>query len=1108
MADKEELNPFTGLPTTKKDDVNPFTGKPTVQRADSRPALTAPDFMDLRGTPSSYQSYGVPVLPGLDIDEMRAQRQSRGEKWGRGLMKAGVTFAGAVAENTVGAVNGIGEAIVQGDWTKLYDNNTGRAVDSMNAWMQENYPNYYTKEEQDAIGLESLGYANFWGDKAANGLGYAVASIGTIYLTGGVGLLTRGVGLAAKGAKAASKGLGMYRGAKAIATGTKIGQTINSGARSGRALNALKTADVALSMSHAESSVEAREMLNHAYEQAALDLAESRGVSVQELTAAERQEARDIASSVGNYGYASNLAVVGGTNLLMFGKAFLPKYSKARPARGFRKTKAGKIVDEWSKETSPMWKRTASRYLQEPVKDSFSEALQEGTQYAIQSAAEQTVDEGGNSGMLDWLSAVGTGWGDAMTEKEGIDSLMLGFIIGGFMGGAASVYDRVTNYEDENKKRSRIVKALNSEQFYSMAEKAEALKNQEKYAQRMQVALEKGDHKSYRDAQFDMVLSQVMMHDGAGTLDMYLEKIDDAKHMEPAEFAKAFGIPEGVEVDPVSIVSDLQKDISSYMEMKEKVESMFPSEERSGLPKLLASKEKTEEEKNRLINEHTYKHQLIRAGLRLGDIDSRIEKMTADLNNLFTPLDEEQRAEAERLIKRMQYNSSKIRRLEKKKRNSPEGKLNKEDQQKLDNLYSELQQNKDAIAAETIEEQELEADRQEYKKRLLENENPNQYIDFLEAEAAERLKRLVSSITDPIERAQAVELYTDLVGLTRSRTNTSFALEEMMSDPEERASYILEQRQAKQAEEQAEIDKFADQQIEDTDTADELVASMEAGKENKVSTTAKARVRKEYEKRVLDEAAIYNRLSEDDVSVLEVRVSALEAKKRKEELTAEEKIELHVTNKNIATRKKDGTLKGHSTLRAEKKQREQKDSPSSNTSSTKFKKIGEVEDFGKVFDIFLNDKGEAVVTIKGEDPAVKPILGTVGNDIINTYNNEKGANLVNSKDTPKKKQTEEAAKSEPTTTGATDNPRAPKPQSGKLQIQNGELLIKEDKTVAFENGQPLQGNDKSREIKIDREYLKTEEGYNAALNAEVEFELRTEEFVKYAASVNGEVIDV
>lgn len=1117
MADKyatpESIDPFTGLPEKKTQTTDPFTGKSSTLTRPSRPALTAPDLLDLRGTPSTYLDYGVPVLPGLDLEEMRAQRQGRAEKWGRGLMKAGVTFAGAVAENTIGYIDGIGEAIAQKDWTKLYDNETGRAVDSMNRWMQENYPNYYTKKEQEAIGLENLGYANFWADKAANGLGYAVASAGTLIATMGTGLIARGVGLAAKAVKAGSKSLGMYRGAKSMATGAKITDTINRGAKIGRIKSAAKQFEVGISMSHAESSVEAREMLNHAYDEAALDIAEARGVTVQELTAAERQEARDIAARIGNFGYASNLAVVGATNLITFGNTVFPKFAKAHRARGFRRDKLGKWTDEWASENSPMWKRTASRYLQEPVKDSFAEAFQEGTQFAIQSAAEQTVDEGGPSGMLDWMTAVGEGWGDTVSEKEGIESMLLGFIIGGFMGGAAGVHDRIYNYKDENKQRGRIVKALNSESFYKFADKAEALKMQERYAQRMQVALEKGDHRAFRDAQFDMVLSQVMMHDNAGTLDMFMEKLDDAKNLDAAEFSKAFGIPEGVEVDPVEIVSDLERDIKTYMEMKDKVDNMFPTEGRKRLPALLASKEKTEEEKQRLALEHAYKQTIIRAGLRLGDIDSRIEKMTGDLNDLFSPLEEEQRAEAERLISRLQYNSSKIRRLEKKKRNSPNQKLSDEDQQTLDNLYAELNQAKDAIAAETIEEQELEADRQNYKQRLMENEDVNERVTYLQSETSERLRRLVTSISDPIKRTQAIELYRDLTGLAASRVNTAFALEELMSDPEERAAAVLRDRQKKAAEAQAEIDKFVDEQIDSTSTADELRAAMFTAQDNKVSDAAKRRMRKAYDDRVETEAAIANRLDEDDVSTLEARVGALENKRdRGEELTKEERVELHVANKRIAERKAEGKLKGNATLRKEKKAQKPEPTPKDQPKQ-KLQTIGRVDLMASTFVLYLDPSGQVIVAFEGSNPETTPIKGKIAKDVVARYNEENGTSYTpvtydgtgNAKET----QTQEAAQSEPTTTGAADNPRAPKPQTGKLQIQNGELQTEaDDKTVVFENGQPLEGNDKSRERKIDRDYLKTEEGYNAALNSDVEFEMFEEEYTKDGMVLKGPVIYV
>ena len=70
-----------------------------------------------------------------------------------------MTTIGAIAENTVGALDGIGESIYHRDMTKMYDNAVGRSVDRVNEWMQYNFPNFATNAEQNASGLQSLGYA-------------------------------------------------------------------------------------------------------------------------------------------------------------------------------------------------------------------------------------------------------------------------------------------------------------------------------------------------------------------------------------------------------------------------------------------------------------------------------------------------------------------------------------------------------------------------------------------------------------------------------------------------------------------------------------------------------------------------------------------------------------------------------------------------------------------------------------------------------------------------------------------------------------------------------------------------------------------------------------
>ena len=100
------------------------------------------------------------------------------------LPRQGYYSRGYCRENTIGALRRSGESVYHQDVTKMYDNAVGRAVDRANEWMQYNFPNFATKAEQNATGLQSLGYANFWADKVANGLGYSLGSVATVYLTG------------------------------------------------------------------------------------------------------------------------------------------------------------------------------------------------------------------------------------------------------------------------------------------------------------------------------------------------------------------------------------------------------------------------------------------------------------------------------------------------------------------------------------------------------------------------------------------------------------------------------------------------------------------------------------------------------------------------------------------------------------------------------------------------------------------------------------------------------------------------------------------------------------------------------------------------------------
>jgi hypothetical protein len=275
---------------------------------------------------ANYAKYDVGLSPfGEDWNEIRARNQGVGEKLGRGLLKMGATMSGAIAENTIGVVSGLASLATGGTYA---DNAVGRSVDEMNEWMAENLPHYYSQKEQDPDRsvLSALGTANFWTDKFANGLGYSLGSLATVWLTGGTGMIGRGVGMVGKGISAMGEAASIgkvattgeklkkiYEASKMIKTGTKLADDVSKTAKIARGLNAV--------MSLAESSVEAREKSKQFVQEKFDEWEEANpGKSAnQDMSVEEKQAILDSARAVENTTFALNMGVLMPTNLFTFG---------------------------------------------------------------------------------------------------------------------------------------------------------------------------------------------------------------------------------------------------------------------------------------------------------------------------------------------------------------------------------------------------------------------------------------------------------------------------------------------------------------------------------------------------------------------------------------------------------------------------------------------------------------------------------------------------------------------------------------------------------------------------------------------------------------------
>ena len=690
---EEVLNPLTGLPVGGSADVteidpktdvkvpmNPLTGQAvgsiqTPQRSyiggSRRQAASLSDQMlnsqhsvklgeDIR----NFTKYGVPLGQDLDWQEIRARNQSTAEQWGNGLAKAGVTALGAVAENTLGVVFGLGELATGGSY---YDNAIGKSVDSTNEWMRENMPNYLTQEEQKMSTLSKLGTANFWADTVANGLGYSIGSIATMWMTGGGGLITKGI-------TGAAKGLGVYNAAKAVINGTKLAAKLGKGANFGtRLMRASQMLEAGAMMSLAEASVEARETQKTLYNDLVQDHINKNNLSsISEIDAATLQEFEDVSYAAGNTNFTAQLPVLMGTNLLMFGKqvAGFKGASKASSDVAFDQVKR-KAVSKLADKS--VWRQTLDRMRPTAI-NALEEAGQEGFQFASGVFAHSYhTDKYADGGYGDMAKSLNKALSETFGTQEGLESMFVGALTGGLMGSAQSTMGK--EYSTRKSSAAALAKFINGGYLNNAEQKMLNASASASVMQQMQVHLEKGDIKKFKDAQFKLIQYQAYEALQRGGMDVYLEKLEDAKNLDNAQFMEAFGYQTQDAAgnaltledqtggkSQAEVIDSIKKKVKNFRKVYDNVNTQFPlADKTSGLPRMLMSEENRKAEDATYEDQENLRAQLIFSGAEIGNRSNRmtdIQKNMGDtISNSISPKKAKLKADLDALLADQDPNS-------------------------------------------------------------------------------------------------------------------------------------------------------------------------------------------------------------------------------------------------------------------------------------------------------------------------------------------------------------------------------------------------------------------------------------------------------------------
>lgn len=645
------ISKFTGLPQNNIETQSPttpdpgksfisnFTNKPVVVQSPGTvdPLVQATKVQNVSGIYTdpldSYREYGVPLNPFVDLNDERAKRQSTWDKWVNGLTKAGITALGAVYENTVGVFAGLGSLATGGEY---YDNFVGKQVDSVNNWAQENMPNYYTNAEQNMGVLEGMTTANFWADKVANGVGYTLGSIATMFLgVGELGLAGKAIGGTAKIASQAGKAVGiggkaisvlddaallgsrqlaLYKAGKAVQTGTKLENL----ARMSRLSTASQRLGVATQMSLAEASVEARETKNrYIEEQVAKWEEENPG---QEISADILAGIEESANAAGNVAFAINLPILATSNILMFGKMFKGASIAERQMYKAERDAAGKLVESGMDGKLSKAFTKSQRMFGKPVENMLTEGIQEGSQFAASEFSRSYYGDKFSDGIGDMSKSLSESLSNTFGTKEGLENILIGAIVGGGTGTISRIAgadSKLAKARTEN--TAKVIEYINRGGLTKVIENMEANEynttlvnsieeNNKILESDTATPAEKAIAKQRAErARTQLIRSEVARLDKVGGTDYLMEQLDDAASMPEDEFKKAFGYRMNSTLKfqtgktQAELVEDVKKKAELSLKRSRQVQDILAKYQPKNtfLPKLIASFQNEETKNNK-----------------------------------------------------------------------------------------------------------------------------------------------------------------------------------------------------------------------------------------------------------------------------------------------------------------------------------------------------------------------------------------------------------------------------------------------------------------------------------------------------------------------------
>jgi hypothetical protein len=522
-------------------------------------------------------------------EDIQAHNQSTLDKVGNGLVKFGGRVFTSLAGSTIGTLYGLAAWAKSGEFKSFYDNEFQDGLDGINDYLAEEFKHHYTSDPNDwEIG-------NFVFDKVFDGLGFATGAVlSGMTGAGVVGKLGKGIKFT-KALKAGAvkelKELSVKGASKsAIRQATlkvdkldKIGRNL---AQIPQTLVGMTTGAVY------ESGVEAR----HSYDAIREELIEGLITSKSEggikyvPSDSELKNINQIAGESANGIFAANMALVGSSNFLQFGRHLGLNFNQTKRLLGTKsiakeaKKRGVEVAEQFTKKGSAKIRGIAAA-TKRPIVESQEEMLQSvisgtGEEYARRKYTDDRTD------LTDLLDASLKSFKKTYTSGEGWEEGLIGAIVGGIgvvgpktktsgkkgVGLLGGVYEGVKDFRTDEATRDAVVQVLNEKgSISSLKTSAIHLTRDKQLEEAKDAAQDLDSQLDYENAKNEQLISYIDARYQAGMIDTVYDDLQELRNKPLEDFKDAFGIPAEAEYTE----SDRAREVDSLLRQTKAIEENF-----------------------------------------------------------------------------------------------------------------------------------------------------------------------------------------------------------------------------------------------------------------------------------------------------------------------------------------------------------------------------------------------------------------------------------------------------------------------------------------------------------------------------------------------------